>query len=49
MVCVNVSVCEDANKWVQLTSMELFTLSNAKHKREKIQNANADATKDPKK
>ena len=30
-VSVSVSVCGDANEWVQLTSMELFTLNDAKH------------------
>ena len=32
-VSVSISVCGDANKWVQLTSMVLFTLNDAKHQR----------------
>ena len=36
-VSVRVSVCGDANKWVQLTSMVLFTLNDAKHQRKKTQ------------
>ena len=36
-VSVSVSVYSDANKWVQLTSMVLFTLNDAKHQRKKTQ------------
>ena len=36
-VSVSVSVCGDANKSVQLTSMMLFTLNDAKHQRKKTQ------------
>ena len=36
-VSVSVSVCSDAKKWVQLTSMVLFTLNDAKHQRKKTQ------------
>ena len=34
-VSVSVSVCGDTNIWVQLTSMVLFTLNDAKHQRKK--------------
>ena len=32
-----ISVCDDTNNWVQLTSMVLFTLNDAKHQRKKMQ------------
>ena len=32
-----VSVCDVANKWVPLTSMVLFTVSDAKHQKKKSQ------------
>ena len=40
-VSKSISVCRDTNKWVHLTSMELFTCNDAKHERKK--DANADA------
>ena len=30
-VSISISVCDDAKKWVQLISMELFTFNDAKH------------------
>ena len=36
-VSVSISVCDDSNKWVQLTSMELFSFNDAKHQRKKMQ------------
>ena len=34
-VSVNVSVYDDANKWIQLASVEIFTFNDAKHQRKK--------------
>ena len=36
-VSVSISICDDANKWVQLTIIELFTFNEAKHQRNKMQ------------
>ena len=36
-VSVSVSVCSDANKWVQFTSIVVFTLNDAKHQRKETQ------------
>ena len=42
-VRVSISVCSDANKWVQLISLVLFTFNDSKHQKEKDANAKADA------
>ena len=39
---ISIGVCDNADKLVQLTSLQLFTFNDAKHQRKIDANANAD-------